>query len=63
MGVSCALTILPILLLLPACIQFAQTAVPEMGAVIRVSKDAAGEIDPHLKGLKDKMKSFLNDLF
>ena len=62
MGVSCALTILPVLLLLPACIQFAQTAVPEMGAVIRVSKDAAGGIDPHLKGLKDKMKSFLNDL-
>ncbi len=62
MGISCALTILPSLLLLPCCLQFAQTALPEMGTIIRVSKGAAGGLDPHLNRLKDKIKSWLNDL-
>ena len=62
MGISCALTLLPSLLLLPCCIHLVQTTVPEMGTLIRIGRGATGGLDHHIYRLKRQIRTWWDDL-
>jgi len=55
-GVSCMVTLLPTFLLLPACVQLAQILMPDMGIVIRATKNTAGNIFDRLHALRSIIK-------
>lgn len=62
MNTSCAVTILPSLLLLPCGLQLVQTVVPEMGAVLRIGKRAAGGWDAHIDQMKYTIRAWWNQI-